>query len=50
MTNEELLIQVSRINAELDKEPLVVPSKFWESHGTEHINLLLKYGIERRTI
>lgn len=40
------------VNRELEKVPEATPSKFWVSHATDHVNLLVKYGLAnfKRTV
>lgn len=44
---------ISAMNRELESHnPLYIPSEFWKTHGTFHLQLLEKYGIEnfKRTV
>lgn len=40
------------IDRELEKSPAVLPSRFWQEHGTQHFDLLMKHGLEnfKRTV
>lgn len=51
-TREHMLAEMARINQEIEKSPEVMPSKFWQVHARQHVDLLLRHGLEnfKRTV
>lgn len=49
---EDFHAMLDGVNMELAKVPEATPSKFWESHAVEHIDMLVKYGLTnfKRTV
>ncbi len=49
---EDFYAMLEAVNRELATVPEATPSKFWESHAAEHIDMLVKYGLAnfKRTV
>lgn len=49
---QSMLAAINLMNREIQSSPIYVPSKFWNTHGTFHVQLLERYGIEnfKRTV
>ena len=49
---ESMVASIASMNREIESAPVYVPSKFWNTHGKFHLQLLERYGIEnfKRTV
>jgi hypothetical protein len=49
---KSMLAAINSMNREIESTPVYVPSKFWNTHGKFHLQLLERYGIEnfKRTV
>ena len=49
---KNMLAAINSMDREIESTPVYVPSKFWNTHGKFHLQLLERYGIEnfKRTV